>query len=156
MTTSYSHRPLGILDLDFASALHASAFVPLGERGWTRQEIGELLAAPGVAGLALLSDANEIGFALCRIAADEAELLTVAVHPDHRRRGAGRALVKLTIALARHQGARHLFLEVGSDNPAALGLYCDTGFQPVGRRPGYYQRSGRPAADAVVMRLPLD
>ncbi|MBN9487091.1 MAG: ribosomal protein S18-alanine N-acetyltransferase [Alphaproteobacteria bacterium] len=156
MTTPFLHRPLGILDLDFASSLHANAFAPLGERGWTRQEIRELLATPGVAGFALLSDEKEVGFALCRIAADEAELLTVAVHDDHRRQGAGRALLKLTIALARQQGARHLFLEVGSDNPAALGLYLGMGFQPVGRRPGYYQRSGRPAADAVVMRLRLD
>ena len=156
MTGSFSHRPLATDDLDVASALHADAFACLGERGWTRQEIAELLAAPGVAGVLVQSDEETIGLAFCRIAADEAELLTIAVRADHRRQGAGAALLRLVLALVRERGARNLFLEVGSDNPAALHLYRQAGFQAVGRRRAYYSRPGQRDADAIVMRLVLD
>lgn len=143
------------LDLDLASTLHREAFGPLGERGWTRQEFADLLASPGVAGLVLQSGGVDVGFALCRTAADEAELLTIVVRPDHRRRGAGRALLERIVGHVREHGARGLFLEVGADNPAALGLYRQMGFRPTGRRPAYYHRAGRPSADAIVMRLAL-
>ena len=155
MSEDFTSRALGALDLDRAVLLHREAFAALGERGWTRQEIAELLASPGVAGLLLQQDGNEIGFALWRTAADEAELLTIAIQASHRRRGAGRALLECIIALLRERGVRSLFLEVGDDNPAALSLYRRTGFEAVGRRAGYYAREGRSAADAIVMRLAL-
>jgi ribosomal-protein-alanine N-acetyltransferase len=156
LTGSFAHRPLEAGDLDVASALHVDAFAPLGERAWTRQEIAELLAAPGVAGILVQDEREAAGFALCRVAADEAELLTIAVRGDRRRRGLGVALLRLVIALVRERGASHLFLEVGSDNPAALQLYRQAGFEAVGRRSAYYSRSGQKAADAIVMRLELD
>ena len=155
MTGSFSHRPLAPCDLDVASALHADAFASVGERGWTRQEIAELLAAPGATGFLVLAGGEAVGFALCRIAADEAELLTLAVRADRRRRGAGAALLRLVVALVRERGARHLFLEVGADNLAALHLYRQAGFEAVGQRPGYYSRPERKVADAIVMRLVL-
>jgi ribosomal-protein-alanine N-acetyltransferase len=148
-------RRLGALDLDLASRLHGEAFAPLGERVWTRQDIAELLALPGVAGWALQSGDRAIGFALCRVAADEAELLTIAVQADQRGRGAGRTLLAAVTAHARAAGARSLFLEVGADNPAALALYGQSAFQAIGSRKAYYQRGGGAAADAVVMRLTL-
>src|SRR5258707_9644795 len=155
MTADFVLRRLGALDLDLASRLHGEAFAPLGERVWTRQDMAELLASPGVAGWVLQSADAAIGFALCRVAADEAELLTIAVQPAKRRRGAGRALLAAVIAHARDAGARSLFLEVGADNPAALALYGRAAFQAVGGRKAYYNRVGRPAADAVVMHLTL-
>jgi ribosomal-protein-alanine N-acetyltransferase len=148
-------RWLGALDLDVAARLHGAAFAALGERAWSRRDIAELMASPGVAGwLAELDDAT-IGFALCRVATDEAELLTIAVAPDHRRRGAARALLDAVIAHARAVNARALFLEVGADNPAALALYGQAAFLAIGSRKAYYQRGERPAADATVMRLVL-
>jgi ribosomal-protein-alanine N-acetyltransferase len=148
-------RRLGALDLDLASRLHGSAFAPLGERVWTRQDMAELLASPGAVGWVVQLAETAIGFALCRVAADEAELLTIAVHPDERRRGAGRALLTAVIDHARVAGARSLFLEVGADNPAALALYGTAGFQAVGHRKAYYRRGEGPLADAIVMRLTL-
>ncbi|MBS0520778.1 MAG: ribosomal protein S18-alanine N-acetyltransferase [Proteobacteria bacterium] len=148
---------MGAPDLDAAAALHADAFATLGERGWTSREMAELLAAPGVAGcLASGLDGTAAGFALLRTAADEAELLTIAVRPTCRRQGIARRLLKVVIALARDRGARSLFLEVGADNPGARALYDQIGFRTVGRRAAYYIRSGGPPADAVVMRLALD
>lgn len=149
-------RPLGALDLDRAAALHGEAFTPLGERGWTRQDIAELLASPGVAGLLLEIDSADVGVAIFRVAADEAELVTIAVRPSERRRGAGRALLAAALDHARAAGARALFLEVAADNPAARALYGSSGFLDVGRRLAYFRRSDRPAADAFVMRLDLD
>lgn len=128
----------------------------MGERAWPRHEMAELLASPGVVGLLLQRADSEIGFAVCRMAADEAELLTLAVSPGARRLGAGRTLLRAVIDLVRAGNARRLFLEVGDDNLAARSLYERMGFETVGRRTAYYRRGDRPAADALVMRLALD
>ena len=155
MTDHFAIVRLGALDLDRAAAIHAESFVPLGERAWTRQDIAALVAAPGVTGLLLRVDDRDAGFALSRVAADEAELLTIAVRPVHRRLGIGRRLLAAVIDHVREGGARTLFLEVGVDNPAARSLYKGQGFSAVGERRGYYQRGQGPAADGIVMRLTL-
>ena len=149
-------NPLGALDLDRAAAMHAESFGSLGERTWTRQDLAELLASPGVAGMLVRADDGDAGFALWRVAADEAELLTLAVRPIHRRRGVGRQLLLAAIDHARAAGARSLYLEVGADNSAARNLYDAQGFVAVGSRPAYYNRGSAPPADAVVMRLTLN
>ena len=156
MAGVFALRPLGTLELDVASGLHRESFGPMGERVWTRQDIAELLASPGVSGLLLQADGQDIGFALCRTVADESELLSVAVHAGHRRRGAGRALLQAIADHVRTAGAAALFLEVGADNPAAQFLYTRMGFQAVGRRAAYYGRGQAPPADAIVMRLILN
>ncbi len=148
------HR-LGALDLDRAAALHAEAFVPFGERAWTRQDMAELLASPGVAGLLFQVEGMDAALAICRVVADEAELITLAVRRAHRRRGAARRLLAAVLDHVCAAGAKTLFLEVAADNPAALRLYETTGFRTVGSRPAYFRRGSGPAADAVVMRLDL-
>jgi ribosomal-protein-alanine N-acetyltransferase len=154
MNGGFVVRPLEALDLGCVSALHREAFEPLGERPWTCREFAGLLASPGVAGLLVEVEGREDGFALWRTAADEAELLTVAVRGDRRRRGLGRALLAAVVDQARRGGAENLFLEVGVDNAAARSLYAQAGFVEVGRRPDYYRRqAGR--ADALVLRLTL-
>jgi ribosomal-protein-alanine N-acetyltransferase len=147
---------LGALDLDRAAALHGESFVALGERAWTRQDLAELLAAPGVTGLLFQAEGRDAGIALCRVAADEAELLTIAVRPAERRRGAGRRLLTAVIDRVREAGARALFLEVGADNPPARALYEAMGFRVVGTRSAYYRRGDGPPADALIMRLSLN
>ena len=149
-------RPLGALDLDRAAALHGEAFVALGERGWTRQDMAELLASPGVRGLLLQIDGADAGMAICRVVADESELLTIAVRPAHRRDGVGRILLASVLDHVRTAGARSLFLEVAADNPAARGLYGQAGFRDVGERPAYFKRGDGRAMDAFIMRLDLD
>lgn len=155
MGTGFVLNALRAVDLDRASRLHREAFEPMGERGWTRQDIAGLLASPGVAGFLLTEGTSDIGMAICRVVADEAELLTVAVDPSHRRRGAARLLLGAVADRAGGDGARTLFLEVGADNPGARTLYESLGFRTAGRRAGYYARAGRPAVDAIVMRLNL-
>jgi ribosomal-protein-alanine N-acetyltransferase len=92
---------------------------------------------------------------LVRLAADEAEILTLAVAPEARRRGRARALLKAAQAHAAAGGARRLVLEVAEDNAPARALYAAAGFGPVGRRRGYYDRAAGAAADALVLAKDL-
>lgn len=122
--------------------IHAASF----ERPWDEATFATLLSQPGVR-----AAARDGGFILIRAVADEAEILTLAVAPDARRRGVGQALVEAGAALARMQGASAMHLEVAEDNVAALGLYRRTGFAETGRRPRYYPRETGPAADALIL-----
>ena len=155
MADPFVLAPLVPQALKAAAELHRTAFAALGERGWTPQDLAELVSSPGVAGLLLQSNGRSIGFALSRVAADEAELLTIAVDAAHRRRGAGRRLLEAVIDQVRSRGALSLFLEVGADNPAARALYAQEGFAEVGRRAGYYERGQGPKADALILQLKL-
>lgn len=125
------------------AALHAAAF----ESPWSAGELAALLASPGVFALAEPGE----GFVLARVAADEAEILTLAVAPGARRRGLGRRLTEAAAELAAARGAASLFLEVAEDNAAGRGLYAAAGFAETGRRPGYYARPGAAAVDALIL-----
>jgi ribosomal-protein-alanine N-acetyltransferase len=155
MNSRFALKAIGALDLDRAARLHREAFAPLGERPWTRQDMAELLASADAGGLLLQIDGEDAGMALWRTAADEAELLTIAVQAAHRRRGVGRALLDAVVERARQRGARVLFLEVGVDNPPARSLYSQVGFVEVGRRIGYYHRH-HGFADGLILRLLLN
>lgn len=91
--------------------------------------------------------ASENGFIVYRAIADEAEIITVGVHPDARRTGIGIALIGVMEADLKKQGVNHIFLEVAEDNVAARALYEQCGFTIVGRRPRYYD-----GVDAIMMR----
>lgn len=129
------------------AALHAEAFAT----PWDEAAFADLLAQTGVLALGAGAD----GFILCRIIADEAEVLTLAVRPAARQRGLGRLLVEAALKATADQGAVRLFLEVAEDNPAAIALYDRTGFTQIGRRRGYYARPDGPAVDALVLALDI-
>jgi [ribosomal protein S18]-alanine N-acetyltransferase len=152
MAGQFALAPLGALALDAAASLHRGAFTPFGERAWTRQDMAELLASPGVKGLLLTHGERPVGFALCRVVSDEAELLTIAVDPACRRQGAASQILNAIVEDIVGT-ARDLYLEVAVDNPGALALYRRFGFEEVGRRTRYYERAGRERADALVLRL---
>ncbi len=132
------------------AALHAACFA----RAWSADEIGTLLAMPGAfAGVASRAG-TPAGFHLCRAAGTEAEIISIGVDPARRRTGTGRALVADVFSQAQRLGATTVFIEVASDNAAALALYRQAGFSQVGRRPDYYP-AGSGARDALVMRAVL-
>jgi ribosomal-protein-alanine N-acetyltransferase len=92
------------------------------------------------------------GYVVAREAADEGEILNLAVAPAWHHRGVGRALVARVLATLVGRGATQVFLEVRASNVAARALYEGAGFREVGRRTRYYRR---PVEDAVVLRAAI-
>ncbi|MEQ8896975.1 MAG: GNAT family N-acetyltransferase [Roseovarius sp.] len=126
------------------AACHARAFAGQG-RPWSAQEFADLLESNHV-----FSVGDACAFALGRAIADEAELLTIATDPAHRRKGLGRAALTAFEAVAATRGIMRLFLEVAAGNAPAISLYRSAGYRTAGRRKGYYQtREGR--EDALLM-----
>ncbi len=128
------------------AALHAAAFPPADR--WGADAIALMLDLPGTFALHRPGQ----GFVLARVAAGEAEILTLAVHPEARRQGHGAALLAGAMASAVARGATAMFLEVAEGNAAARALYAAAGFAEVGRRRRYYPDGG----DALVLRRDLN
>lgn len=139
--------PSGLTPAKMA-AIHGLCFIV--PRPWGANEIADLLASPPCFAIAEPS-----GFSLARVVADEAELLTLAVAPEARRRGLGRRLLGATVTAARRRGAETMLLEVASDNAAAIALYRGAGFVQLARRREYYRLPDGGATDALILRLPL-
>ena len=79
----------------------------------------------------------------------EADMMNLAVSPDHRRQGIGQQLVERLICDLKERGTRILVLEVRASNERAINLYQKLGFVQVGRRPNYYYK---PREDALILR----
>lgn len=127
------------------AALHARCFtVP---RPWSVAEFETFLAAPTTV---LTSQPG--GFALGQVMADEAELLTIAVAPEDRRRGLGRQLLGAFLSACAARGAATVFLDVDAGNAPALALYHSAGFLEAGRRRGYYHAPDGSSTDALILR----
>ncbi|MEX0921492.1 MAG: GNAT family N-acetyltransferase [Rhodovibrionaceae bacterium] len=134
------------------AALHARCFP---EEPWTAASFRSLLAMPGALGAVVETEDALDGLILLRRAADEVEVIALAVAPASRRCGLGRCLLDRALARAAEDGARRAFLEVAEDNAAARGLYAAAGFQLCGRRQAYYTRRGGARCDALVLAAPL-
>lgn len=135
-------------DLSLLAEIHAASFA----QAWTTRALNDLLAVPGS-----FAFSTETGFILARVAAGEAEILSLAVNPNRRRRGTATALVRVAADHAHGLGATEIFLEVAIENTAACGLYAGLGFHEVGRRQGYYGTGLDKREDALILRsiLPL-
>jgi len=92
------------------------------------------------------------GYCGCQCAADEADIITVAVMSGKRRAGIGRELLYELICLAKAHGAANIYLEVRTGNEPAKALYRDFGFTELGIRKGYYSD---PTEDAVTMKYEI-
>ena len=120
---------------------------------WTRGNFGDSLRAGYLCRTWRLGE-ELLGYFILMSAAGEAHLLNLSIAPGSQRRGHGAALLREAAALARREGALHLFLEVRPSNTAAQSLYTRFGFRKVAVRRGYYPaRSGR--EDALVLTLAL-
>ena len=146
-------------DLDRIMAVMEAAFDPSFGEAWTRRQVSDALVMPNthylLAGLdgALPRDGEAAaGFTLSRGAADEEELLLIAVDPRHRRRGIGDRLLSRFISDAQARGARRLFLEMRAGN-SAESLYRRRGFEKVGVRRNYYLRGTGGPNDAITFAL---
>jgi [ribosomal protein S18]-alanine N-acetyltransferase len=92
-----------------------------------------------------------VGFIMSRMAADEAEILSVAIAPARRGRGLSRPMLDFHLGSLATVGARKVFLEVDENNAPACRLYGGAAFQEVGRRQGYYKGG----ATALLLRRDL-
>lgn len=133
--------------------IHAQGFY----RGWPTAEFSSFLSE-GDTPVYVACDAKRriAGFALVRIAADEAELLTIAVDPKWRGKGVARALLRAVFDDLLMSPARKMFLEVSEENEAAVKLYGGEGFTTISSRRGYYAKPDGSAATALVMSRDLE
>ena len=154
--TEFDIFPLEEADLIAAAALHRQRFAS----PWSDGELHSLLVQDTVFGF-VARQSNAYGrpltggFVLSRVAAGEAEILTIGVDPRFARLGLGWRLMRAALREARDQAAEAVFLEVDETNVAAIGLYRKLGFVDVGKRRAYYQGAGGTRTAALVMRLDL-
>ena len=140
---------------DVISQLHLRCF---GKK-WSDADIAGLLTRPGVFSI----EARRVGkpnlpplaFVVYRLAADEAEILSIGVAPEHRGKGLARRLMEEVMRRLHGERARSLFLEVDSSNEPAIKLYRRLRFQTVAERPAYYKNEAGNKSAALVMRLDL-
>lgn len=128
------------------AAIHAACF----DRPWSADALARLVAEPGVGTIR-----GEGGFLIWRVAADEAEILTLAVAPETRRQGLGAALVEAAVLAVGGLGVRRLHLEVAESNHPARALYAQAGFVQTGRRERYYPTPDGGSEAAVLLSLEL-
>lgn len=93
-----------------------------------------------------------LGYCIFMIAADEGEILRIAVEKNMRRRGTGRKLILSAIKEMKNQGCSSAFLEVRASNSAAIALYKSVGFEEIGIRKGYYADNKE---DAALFKLEI-
>ena len=154
--TAIRLSPVDVGHAAVLAALHGQCF----EDAWSTRAMTEILASPGTfADVAHhTDDAGEempVGFALARKIGDDAELLTLCVLREHRRRGIGALLLDAAMRRSREIGARHLFLEVAETNDAARSLYAGRDFVAGRRRPDYYRGPNRVPVAALELRCDL-
>lgn len=131
--------------------IHAASF----HRGWGESEFEAMLAERNTLVHRLRLRRRTIGFIVSRIGADEAEILSVALDPNHRGRGFSRDLLLVHLGHLAGRGVRTVFLEVEENNQRARRLYEGAGFATVGRRERYYLQPGGEQLNALLMRRDL-
>jgi ribosomal-protein-alanine N-acetyltransferase len=118
----------GAAECEAMAQAHAQAF----DKPWREDEFDDLLEGEGIYGFLADHEGDALGVILCRIAADEVEVLTVGVTPAARRRGVALALLLAALDVARQAGTTSAFLEVAVDNDPAIALYDLLGFSKTG------------------------
>ena len=93
-----------------------------------------------------------LGYVGSQTVIDESDMMNIAVHPDHRRKGIAEALIAALEEQLRQRGSKALTLEVRDSNAPAIALYEKLGFTQVGLRKNYYRN---PKEDARILRKEL-
>ena len=122
---------------------------------WTPEMFAAEFAQPPVRRRYLVAEdaGTLVGYAgMMFTGGSQADVVTLAVHPDRWGKGTGTALLTALVNEAIKRGYQEVLLEVREDNPRARQLYLRHGFAEIGIRRGYYQPSG---VNAVVMRKAL-
>ena len=118
---------------------------------WSLSSIASELNNPLALWLVAVEDGDLCGYIGSQSVMGESDMMNVAVHPDHRRKGVGEMLV-LALCEALSGENTSLALEVRSSNTPAIALYEKLGFTQVGLRRNYYRN---PKEDALILRKEL-
>ena len=130
-----------------AAALDQMLF---SEESWNEADLAASLEDPSRRFWSAMEGDVLVGFCGISQSFEQGDLLTIGVHPDHRRKGIGNALLSVALESFAQSGGKELFLEVRASNEGAKRLYEKFGFLPIGMRRGYYQQ---PKEDGLVYRL---
>ncbi|HEV7911594.1 MAG TPA: ribosomal protein S18-alanine N-acetyltransferase [Methylocella sp.] len=146
-------RPIGAERSAECAAIHATSFA----YPWQEADFDQLFVAAGTFADGAIEAKEEhlAGFVLSRVTADEAEILTIAVAPQWRRRGIATSLLAPHLSGLAASRVNRLFLEVDVENTAARALYANFGFEQAGERKPYYRTPGARLAGALVLRRDL-
>lgn len=144
-------EPATLRDAARLAQLHGESF----HRGWGETEFEAMLAERNTLVHRLRSGRRTIGFAVSRIAADEAEILSIALTTSERGRGLSRDLLLTHLGHLAGHGVRTVFLEVEENNQPARRLYERAGFAVIGRRERYYRQESGEQLDALRMQRDL-
>ena len=144
-------EPATARDAATLAQIHGASFY----RGWGEGEFEQMLSERNTLVDRLKMGRKTIGFSVSRMAADEAEILSIAVAPSHRGRGLSNTLLLIHLGHLAGRGVQVVFLEVEENNQPARRLYERMGFTIVGRRQNYYQQSAGETANALLMRRDL-
>ena len=117
---------------------------------WSEQSIAGELKNTLSLWLVAVEDDRVIGYVGSQTVLGWTDIMNVAVHPDHRRRGVAEALIRALMERLRQNKCESLTLEVRASNAGAIALYEKLGFTEVGRRKNYYRN---PKEDALILRL---
>lgn len=160
MLIDYFRRPewrVGVPEYEHIAEiehLHGLSFA----RGWNGEEIEGLLSDRNVYADVISAEPSLHpleGFVMSRLIADEAEVLSIAIHPRRRRLGAARMLLDCHFERLSRLGTRRVVLEVDEINHPAIALYRRFRFAEVGRRPAYYTRADGQRGMGLIMARPL-
>jgi len=144
-------EPASLRDVPAFARIHGASF----HRGWGEGEFERMLAERNTLVHRLRMGRKIIGFSVSRIAADEAEILSIAVAESHRGRGLSGNLLLTHLGHLAGRAVKTVFLEVEENNQPARRLYERAGFAVVGRRERYYRQVGGEPMDALLMRRDL-
>jgi ribosomal-protein-alanine N-acetyltransferase len=155
MTDTPYIREASIHTIEEIMPVMQAAFDPAFGEAWTADQCAGFLALPG--SILFVSETNNIvsGFALVRYVFEEAELLLIAVHPDHQGQGIAKSLIKKVVDWAKYNRVKAMFLEVRLGNQA-LELYLRSGFAKIGTRKDYYRGQSGEYHDAITLRLDIN
>lgn len=140
-------RPMTHIDLAEVLAIEVDLF-PID--AWTEElflgELAEVLNSRDVA-VAIL-DSEIVGYASFRYVGKQGDVNTIAVSKDQQGKGIGTALMDWLESQATLRNVREIFLEVRSDNEAAMKMYASRGYERIDVRRNYYGNT----IDANIMR----
>jgi len=145
-------RDMGHDDVSMVSDIERRSY----EFPWSHGVFRDCLLA-GYQNIVLVRDGSVVGYGVLSIAAGEAHILNICVHPDYRSHGYGEKLLDELLFRARAASVRTIFLEVRPSNERAIALYRKKGFHKVANRPAYYQADkGREDAAVLAKKLVIE